>query len=225
MDKNKLIEENLNLIPYIYKHFVVKDDLTKRWKDDILQEGYLGLVRAANAYKPESSFSFTTLSHISVKRAMWSFIRTLHNQKASISLDTEIKDENHGITTIGDLIEDTIDLEDDFIEKEDLRNDQKLFEQILLLCPAKRREIIQLYYHGYKTGQIIELLHVSKSYIADVIKQEIRLFKLYINIIQNDEKSPKLENFKSSNNWSKAFKSYIKNNLKISLMSIRLNKE
>ena len=224
MDKNKLIEENLNLIPYIYNHFVTKDDLVKRWREDILQEGYLGLVRAANAYNPDSSFSFTTLSHISVKRAMWSFIRILHNQNVNISLDKEIRDDDHGIVTVGELIEDTSDIESEFIDKETSTYNEQLFDQVLLLCPPKRKEIIELYYHGYKTKQIIDLLQVSKSYIADVVKQEIRLFKLYIDIIENDEKAPKLDTFKYEKDWCKAFKSYVKNTLKISLMDIRLNK-
>ena len=224
MDKNKLIEENLNLIPYIYNHFVTKDDLVKRWREDILQEGYLGLVRAANAYNPDSSFSFTTLSHISVKRAMWSFIRILHNQNVNISLDKEIRDDDHGIVTVGELIEDTSDIESEFIDKETSTYNEQLFNQVLLLCPPKRKEIIELYYHGYKTKQIIDLLQVSKSYIADVVKQEIRLLKLYIDIIENDEKAPKLDTFKYEKDWCKAFKSYVKNTLKISLMDIRLNK-
>ena len=224
MDKNKLIEENLNLIPYIYNHFVTKDDLVKRWREDILQEGYLGLVRAANAYNPDSSFSFTTLSHISVKRAMWSFIRVLHNQNVNLSLDKEIRDDDHGIVTVGELIEDTSDIESEFIDKETSTYNEQLFDQVLLLCPPKRKEIIELYYHGYKTKQIIDLLQVSKSYIADVVKQEIRLFKLYIDIIENDEKAPKLDTFKYKKDWCKAFKSYVKNTLKISLMDIRLNK-
>ena len=224
MDKNKLIEENLNLIPYIYNHFVTKDDLVKRWREDILQEGYLGLVRAANAYNPDSSFSFTTLSHISVKRAMWSFIRVLHNQNVNLSLDKEIRDDDHGIVTVGELIEDTSDIESEFIDKETSTYNEQLFDQVLLLCPPKRKEIIELYYHGYKTKQIIDLLQVSKSYIADVVKQEIRLFKLYIDIIENDEKAPKLDTFKYEKDWCKAFKSYVKNTLKISLMDIRLNK-
>ena len=224
MDKNKLIEENLNLIPYIYNHFVTKDDLVKRWREDILQEGYLGLVRAANAYNPDSSFSFTTLSHISVKRAMWSFIRILHNQNVNLSLDKEIRDEDHGIVTVGELIEDTSDIESEFIDKETSTYNEQLFDQALLLCPPKRKEIIELYYHGYKTKQIIDLLQVSKSYIADVVKQEIRLFKLYIDIIENDKKAPKLDTFKYKKDWCKAFKSYVKNTLKISLMDIRLNK-
>ena len=224
MDKNKLIEENLNLIPYIYNHFVTKDDLVKRWREDILQEGYLGLVRAANAYNPDSSFSFTTLSHISVKRAMWSFIRILHNQNVNISLDKEIRDDDHGIVTVGELIEDTSDIESEFIDKETSTYNEQLFDQALLLCPPKRKEIIELYYHGYKTKQIIDLLQVSKSYIADVVKQEIRLLKLYIGIIENDEKAPKLDTFKYEKDWCKAFKSYVKNTLKISLMDVRLNK-
>ena len=224
MDKNKLIEENLNLIPYIYNHFVTKDDLVKRWREDILQEGYLGLVRAANAYNPDSSFSFTTLSHISVKRAMWSFIRILHNQNVNISLDKEIRDDDHGIVTVGELIEDTSDIESEFIDKETSTYNEQLFDQVLLLCPPKRKEIIELYYHGYKTKQIIDLLQVSKSYIADVVKQEIRLLKLYIDIIENDEKAPKLDTFKYEKDWCKAFKSYVKNTLKISLMDTRLNK-
>ena len=224
MDKNKLIEENLNLIPYIYNHFVTKDDLVKRWREDILQEGYLGLVRAANAYNPDSSFSFTTLSHISVKRAMWSFIRILHNQNVNISLDKEIRDDDHGIVTVGELIEDTSDIESEFIDKETSTYNEQLFEQVLLLCPPKRKEIIELYYHGYKTKQIIDLLQVSKSYIADVVKQEIRLLKLYVDIIENDEKAPKLDTFKYEKDWCKAFKSYVKNTLKISLMDTRLNK-
>ena len=224
MDKNKLIEENLNLIPYIYNHFVTKDDLVKRWREDILQEGYLGLVRAANAYNPDSSFSFTTLSHISVKRAMWSFIRILHNQNVNLSLDKEIRDDDHGIVTVGELIEDTSDIESEFIDKETSTYNEQLFNQVLLLCPPKRKEIIELYYHGYKTKQIIDLLQVSKSYIADVVKQEIRLFKLYIDIIENDEKAPKLDTFKYEKDWCKAFKSYVKNTLKISLMDTRLNK-
>ena len=224
MDKNKLIEENLNLIPYIYNHFVTKDDLVKRWREDILQEGYLGLVRAANAYNPDSSFSFTTLSHISVKRAMWSFIRILHNQNVNLSLDKEIQDDDHGIVTVGELIEDTSDIESEFIDKETSAYNKQLFDQVLLLCPPKRKEIIELYYHGYKTKQIMDLLQVSKSYIADVVKQEIRLFKLYIDIIENDEKAPKLDTFKYKKDWCKAFKSYVKNTLKISLMDVRLNK-
>ena len=226
MDRNKLIEENLNLIPYIYKRYVIKDDLTKRWREDILQEGYLGLVRAAKNYNPDSSLSFSTLSHISVKRAMWSFIRILHNQNPQnlISLDTEIKDEDHGITTIGDLILDSNNMEQDIINKELFKYEKDLFDQLLLLCPPKRKEIFELYYHGYKINQITNILNVSRSYIADTLKQETRLFKLYDNIIENDNKAPKIKDFKYNKDWCKAFKKYIKINLNISLTDIRLNK-
>lgn len=224
MGKNELVEENIYLVPYLYKKFVHKDDLVDRWRDDILQEGYLGLVKAANAYKANSEFKFSTLAHISVKRAMWSFIRTLRNKDHNISLDTEVEDADHGITTIGDLVASNMDLEESIIEKDMLEYDKNIFEKVLLLLPPKRKEIIELYYHGYKTKQIIDLLQVSRSYIADVVKQEIRLLKLYIDIIENDEKAPKLDNFKYKKNWCKAFKSYIKNTLKISLMDTRLNK-
>ena len=63
-DIEKLCLDNMRLVPYIYKKY--KSKLRTRNVDDLLQEGYIGLLRACTNYDSTRGTAFSTFA--------WSYI-------------------------------------------------------------------------------------------------------------------------------------------------------
>lgn len=63
-DIEKLCLDNMRLVPYIYKKY--KSKLRTRNVDDLLQEGYIGLLRACTKYDSTRGTAFSTFA--------WSYI-------------------------------------------------------------------------------------------------------------------------------------------------------
>ncbi|MEK7663841.1 MAG: sigma-70 family RNA polymerase sigma factor [Patescibacteria group bacterium] len=72
--KKKLIESCLRLVVFVvnkYSEFLPKD-LTK---DDLVQEGNVGLVEAAETFNPDKEVKFVTYAYINIKSSIFNAIR------------------------------------------------------------------------------------------------------------------------------------------------------
>lgn len=58
-ERNKLVEENIKLVHYVVGKYFNKYGDT----EEFISEGYIGLIKAANAYNKNSQYSFSTLAH------------------------------------------------------------------------------------------------------------------------------------------------------------------
>ena len=75
-ERNRLVEENLNLAVKAVDLYANKDLLNKtssiEW-EDLLQVARLGLMKAAEFYKPESGVKFSTYAMITMKNTIISY--------------------------------------------------------------------------------------------------------------------------------------------------------
>ena len=85
----ELVTKNLKLVPYLF-HRLKRTALTERYSEDIIAEGYIGLIKAAQTYDPMKS-KFSTYASRCIVNAMRMFIRRTNKSfYAEISLETPI---------------------------------------------------------------------------------------------------------------------------------------
>lgn len=71
--RNKLIEDNMPLVKYIYD---MSFKFCRSDGDDIIQAGYVGLIKAVDTFDPERGAKFHTYAHRLIFSAMVRFIQT-----------------------------------------------------------------------------------------------------------------------------------------------------
>lgn len=75
--REKLITDNLRLVYFCYNKLQT-NALTVRYKDDLISEGMLGLVKAANSFEPNRKTKFATYAIMCIRNQMLMFIRKLN---------------------------------------------------------------------------------------------------------------------------------------------------
>lgn len=171
-ERNELVEANLGLAPYFAHKFAA----TKMDMDDLVQEAYLGLIDAAEAFDPERGrFSTYARWHI-LKRIM----EAIHNRndivrtprrKPSVrcgSLDAERTDSG---ASIMDLLEadDT-----DPAEKMDRDAERAAIRACVHELPWREAVVIRLR-HGINTDR---LTLVQTAQILGVSRERVRQIQL-----------------------------------------------
>ncbi len=86
-----LARDNFRLVPYFANPIKKKHLLNRDQYNDLLQEGYVGLMYAARKYDPENVYNtkFATYSSYWIKSYMTKYIKNMYN-KALISLNEDI---------------------------------------------------------------------------------------------------------------------------------------
>lgn len=107
-------------------------------KEDLIQEGMIGLFKAISDYNPTKDASFRSFATLCVSRQISTAFKTATRQKhiplnTSISLNIPVSTEEDDNITLMDTIkgDDTITPEDFLIHKEDLANLQKHIKESL----------------------------------------------------------------------------------------------
>lgn len=154
-----LVTENLKLVPYLF-HRLKRTALTERYSEDIIAEGYIGLIKAARTYDPMKS-KFSTYASRCIVNAMRMFIRRANKPfYAEISLETPIgKDDDGGELRLMDILED----ERDFFSERETEMD---ILQFMANCELRDRHIMQLRAVGKKMEEIGQILGYSQSYVS-----------------------------------------------------------
>lgn len=73
-DRDKLVTDNLRLVYYLYEK-LTKNKLTRQYKDDIISEGMVGLVKAAKTFDDKRKIKFGTYASRCITNEMLMFIR------------------------------------------------------------------------------------------------------------------------------------------------------
>ena len=71
---NKLVNENYKFVPWLAKKYVKKHSLKFEEKEEIIQEGYLGLIRACQKFDTSYNTKITTYSKFWIERFMTNYI-------------------------------------------------------------------------------------------------------------------------------------------------------
>lgn len=163
--REKLVTDNLRLVYFCYRKLQT-NALTVRYKDDLISEGMLGLVKAANSFEPDIKTKFATYAIMCIRNQMLMFIRKVNKfMPYEVSLFKPIGHDNYGNElSLADIIEDETQVQEDAIERMELTEftaKQKPIDQKILSA----LEI------GYKQREIAAEIGISQSYVSRRIRK------------------------------------------------------
>lgn len=152
----------------LIKKVVNSTDVPNDEKEDLYQEGLIGLYKAALSYEEGSNASFATFAGVCIKHSIISALRIYYGNKnkqlrSSLSLDTEDSDirETQGSSTFAQP-----DVQ--LIEKEEY--DALIFKIDSILSPFERR-VFKLYLNGTSYGEISRALHVPLKSVDNAVQR------------------------------------------------------
>ncbi|MCI7428541.1 MAG: sigma-70 family RNA polymerase sigma factor [Methanobrevibacter sp.] len=153
------------LVYYVYNKFE-KNNFIISNKDDLIQEGFIGLLNAKKTYDSTKNIPFHNYAITCIKNSMSNYIRQSKKHNSNISIYEKITDD---LQVADVLVDDSFNIEDKIVIEE-LLNSQILNE--------KEKNIIKLFLQGYSRANIKKMLNTSNSYLYKFFKK--------INVIIND---------------------------------------
>ncbi|MBQ1274074.1 MAG: RNA polymerase sporulation sigma factor SigH [Cellulosilyticum sp.] len=147
-------------------------------KDDLIQEGMIGLFKAICDYNPEREASFKSFATICVTRQISTAFKAVTRQKhiplnRSVSLSVPINktsdEEDEGITLM-DVIKNNVSLtpEDEVISKENVEDINDYMDKAL---SALEIQVIHLYMEGKNYKEIAKILDKSPKSIDNALQR------------------------------------------------------
>lgn len=115
-------------------------------KEDLIQEGYIGLMRAVETYNPRKS-KFLTYAFYWIRNAM---VRAIKKQPTIVSLDEPVAGEEDDIT-LGDMLADDYNF---IAEIEDRLTLESLWPEIRKKMPPLQFKVFVLWVYGYSIDHI-----------------------------------------------------------------------
>lgn len=156
MNKQQLVEENMNLVHYLIKTYYP----TFSADEDIIQAGMVGLCRAANTWDEELS-AFSTFASRCVLNDIRKELRARKKHNGTLSLDYEVGGEE-GTVQFGDLLEGEQDI--DFVD----------IEPVMKKLRPIEREVLSLLAAGVSPSDITRKYGWTKQRTNNIMRK-IRL--------------------------------------------------
>ena len=164
-DRDKLVTDNLRLVYYLYEK-LTKNPLTEKYKDDIVSEGTVGLVKAAKSFDPTRKVKFSTYASRCITNEMLMFIRRLNKQiphEVSLYAPIDKDDDGHTLRYADILSDDENDPE------------SSIYDTVVEAFLAKQndidREILEALRQGYKQKEIAEIVGIRQPTISRRMKK------------------------------------------------------
>lgn len=86
----QLAKDNYKLVPYFAKPYLRKHTLTYQQREELIQEGYVGFMRACAKYDETKGFKLSTYSGFWVRKYMDDYIKIIYKQKELVSMDDHL---------------------------------------------------------------------------------------------------------------------------------------
>lgn len=175
-----LLERYKNLVRHKAKAmFIVGGD-----RDDLIQEGMIGLYKAVRDYEADKNAAFLTFASMCINRQMCTAVVSANRKKyqplnGSISLDMMVNGEGDSDTTVGDMV-----VAGQIDNPEDIILDREEYEELLRSIEEKlsvyERQVLALYMDGYDYIDIAKRLDKHPKSVDNAIqrlKNKIALMK------------------------------------------------
>ncbi len=152
-------------------------------REDIIQEGMIGLYKAIRDYDGDKFTNFRAFAEMCITRQIITAIKTATRQKhmplnSYISLSHPVFEEDSDKTLLDTISEQScLDPEEIFINKEDY---SLIGEKITTILSPKEREILMLYLEGKSYHEMAEELDITNKSIDNALQRVKR--KLEKNI-------------------------------------------
>ena len=174
--RQTLIERNLRLVVYIARKF----ENTGVGLEDLISIGTIGLIKAANTYRPDKNAKLATYASRCIENEILMYLRKSVNQRAEVSLDEPLKTDWDGNEL---LLSDVLGTEPDCVMRpveDDV--ERQILGSLLSRLPERERVIIAMRF-GLAGGdeltqkEVADRLGISQSYISRLEKWIIRRLK------------------------------------------------
>lgn len=199
-EKNKLAEENFNIIHYVAKSF----SNTGLGHDELVSIGSVGFVKALNTYTEKKGAKFSTYAVVCVRNEILHFLRRekKHVDNTVLSGNTVYSDGEGGVLTIEDTLSNEMN-DEAFVEDVILLNeDIKILMNAIRKLP-KRDQFIIINRYGIGGRKVMtqeeigKTLGMSQANVSkleqNIIKELNSLLKGKIDIEENDYYSDYVE--------------------------------
>ena len=156
--QEELFVQNEKLVYFVLNKILREIPNFKMYKDDMMQQGFLGLLRACRNFDKDKGNKFSTYASKTIKGYMYKYIeKELRSRRKHrlqfVSLETEVNEK----TTLADTIV------SEPYETPWIFTDKRLTDKQLLVC--------KLLYEGYNQTEIGKELGCSQVQISRIIKQ------------------------------------------------------
>lgn len=148
-------------------------------KEELIQEGVIGLINAINSYMNQDSCIFYTFANLIIKREMERYIkRNLRNKQLILTSATSIH-ESIGIDDI--ILEDILSNEEDCVEK---NVEENYLEEVLYKFKFElsdmQSQVYELRLNNFANKEIAHLLDIPYKSVDNSIRLMKIKFKNYI---------------------------------------------
>ena len=165
-----LVERNLRLVIYIAKKF----ENTGIGMEDIISIGTIGLMKAANTFRPNKNIKLATYASRCIENEILMYIRKNGNILTELSIDEPLSTDYDGNEL---LLSDVLGTDEDSATRALEEDEEKkiIYQAIATLSP-REREIIELRFglSGEKEmtqKDVADALGISQSYISRLEKR------------------------------------------------------
>jgi RNA polymerase sporulation-specific sigma factor len=171
-EQTRLVEDNVRLVYYFYGK-LDKSETVIRERDDLISEGFIGLIKAAKSFIGGKS-SFATYAARCITNQMFMWLRKIKRQEREIALFAPVGKDAEGeeLLLIDTLVSEGYET-DKVIERLYAR---EWLDKTLLELPERDKKIIALRCSGKTQIEIAAALGYSQSYISRIL---LRLKKRY----------------------------------------------
>lgn len=117
--RDLLIEHNLRLVVYVAKRY---DNSASCPLEDLISIGTIGLVKAINTFKADKNIKLATYASRCIENEILMYLRKNNKIRYEISLDEPLNIDYDGNEL---LLGDIVGTDDDLVEQEMMKSDQK----------------------------------------------------------------------------------------------------
>ncbi|MGE5474124.1 MAG: sigma-70 family RNA polymerase sigma factor [Ignavibacteriales bacterium] len=177
-----LVEKNMRLVLHIAKFFT---KFSNEY-EDMVSQGFIGLIKAAKTYDPHKEIKFATYASRCIENEILMYLRSIKKNSGVLSIESCISIDDNGAEL---KIKDIVNYYDEDVEILFLK-DMQMTEFYKLLQKAfdtklskLEQEIITLRYFGENLRtqkEASEILGKSQSYISRIEKRAIGKIQKYI---------------------------------------------
>ena len=167
---NYIIDRYKNLVNIkVSKYYIAGAE-----KDDIMQEGLIGLFKAIKCYSPEQNSSFKSFANLCIDRQLITAIKTSNRQKhmplnSYLSLNMNSDDEENNTTVMEVFNNDTIEDPLDTITKKEYYKSVEL--AIDKSLSKFEKKVLNRYVQGESYVQIAEKLDAPVKSVDNAIQR------------------------------------------------------
>lgn len=174
--RSELIEHNLRLVAHIIKKYYTgcKD------QEDLLSIGTIGLIKAIDTFNPDNGTKFATYAGKCLQNEILMHFRSQKKLMSETSINDAIEyDKDGNPLTYMDII----CVEDDIIDKIELKSKSELAFKAIKVCLSSRERDIIIMRYGLAgkppetQREVAKKLGISRSYVSRLEKSAIE--KIY----------------------------------------------